>query len=70
MLQTGDVLDLSPLGGKCIIRKTGRETGGKSFDMEWVLTPQAGGTPAHTHPKAIETYEVLDLLASLGRLLG
>ena len=60
MLQTGDVLDLTPLGGKFIVRKTGQETGGKSFDMEMVLNPQSGGPPVHTHPNATETYEVLE----------
>ena len=48
MLKSGDVLDLTPLGGEFIIRKTGVETGGASFEMEWVLTPHA-----------LETSEVL-----------
>ena len=55
MLQPGDVLDLTPLGGKFIIRKTGQETSGQSFDMEMVLNPQSGGPPVHTHPNATET---------------
>jgi mannose-6-phosphate isomerase-like protein (cupin superfamily) len=60
MLQPGDVLDLTPVGGRFIIRKTSQETDGKSFEMEWMLTPHAGGTPVHTHPNATETYEVLE----------
>ena len=60
MLQSGDVLDLTPPGGKFIIRKTGQETGGKSFGMEMVLNPRSGGPPVHIHPNATEMYEVLE----------
>jgi mannose-6-phosphate isomerase-like protein (cupin superfamily) len=59
MLKVGDVLDLGPLGAKFIIKKTAAETNGQSFEMEWELLPQTGGTPIHIHPHAIETYEVL-----------
>ena len=59
MLNTGDVIDLGPLGAKFIIKKTAVETNGQSFDMEWKLGPQTGGTPIHTHPHSIETFEVL-----------
>lgn len=59
MLKVGDVLDLGPLGTKFLIKKTAAETNGQSFEMEWELSPQTGGTPVHIHPYAIETYEVL-----------
>lgn len=60
MLESGDVLNLEPLGTKFIIKKTAAETDGRSFEMEWELDPHTGGTPIHIHPHAIETYEVLD----------
>ena len=60
MLESGDVLDLGPLNTKFIIKKTPAETDGQAFDMEWELGPQTGGTPVHTHPEAIESYEVLE----------
>jgi quercetin dioxygenase-like cupin family protein len=60
MLKVGDVLDLSALGTKFIIKKTAGETEGNSFEMEWELGPQTGGTPIHVHPHAVETYEVLE----------
>jgi hypothetical protein len=59
MLQAGDVLDLGPLNTKFTIVKTAADTGGRSFEMEWELGPQTGGTPVHIHPQAVETYEVL-----------
>jgi quercetin dioxygenase-like cupin family protein len=59
MLKSGDVLNLGPLGATFHIKKTAAETSGRSFEMEWELEPQTGGTPVHIHPQAIETYEVL-----------
>src|SRR3990170_36167 len=59
MLQAGDVLDLTPIGAVFRIKKTAAETGGRSFEMEWELAPQTGGTPIHIHPQALESYEVL-----------
>ena len=41
------------------IRKTSKDTDGKSLEMEWMLSPRSGGTPVHVHPHAIETYEIL-----------
>jgi len=41
------------------IVKTSKDTGGKSLEMEWTLSPNSGGTPVHIHPAAIETYEIL-----------
>lgn len=41
------------------IVKTSEDTAGKSLEMEWLLSPNSGGTPVHIHPYAIETYEIL-----------
>lgn len=60
MPRAGDVLDLTPIGAVFRIRKTGRETQGGSFEMEWELAPRTGGTPVHIHPHATESYEVLE----------
>ena len=60
MIQPGDVLDLGPLDTKFFIKRTGAETGGKSFEMEWELGPMTGGTPVHIHPHAAESYEVIE----------
>ena len=60
MLKAGDVLDLGALGMKFFITQTAAETGGRSFDMEWELAPNTGGTPVHIHPHAMETYETVE----------
>src|SRR3990170_3700266 len=60
MHRTRDVLDLSPIGAIFHIRKTAKETEGRSFEMEWELAPHSGGTPVHIHPHATESYEVLE----------
>lgn len=60
MLKPGAVLDLGPLNTKFFVKKTAAETNGAALEMEWELGLQTGGTPVHTHPEAIETYEVLD----------
>ena len=59
MPKAGDVLDLSPIGAVFRVRKTSGETEGRSFEMEWELLPNTGGTPVHIHPHATESYEVL-----------
>lgn len=59
MLKSGDVLDLGPLKTKIYIKKTAAETEGQLFETEWEFGPQTGGTPIHTHPQALETFEVL-----------
>ncbi len=59
MLRAGDVLDLTPIGAVFRIKKTAAETDGRSFQMEWELAPETGGTPVHIHPHALESYEVL-----------
>ena len=60
MLKAGDVLDLSPLGALFHVERTASETDGAAFEMVWELAPRSGGTPVHVHPRAKETYEVLD----------
>ncbi len=59
MPRAGDVLDLSPIGAIFHVKKTAQETQGRSFEMEWELFPNTGGTPVHIHPHATESYEVL-----------
>jgi mannose-6-phosphate isomerase-like protein (cupin superfamily) len=59
MPNVGDVFDLSPIGAIFHVRKTAEETQGRSFEMEWELFPNSGGTPVHVHPHATESYEVL-----------
>ena len=52
MPHAGDVLDLSPIGAVFHVKKTSAETQGRSFEMEWELLPNSGGTPVHIHPRA------------------
>jgi quercetin dioxygenase-like cupin family protein len=59
MLKLGDILDFGPLGMKMTIKKTAAETDGRLFEVEMELGPRTGGTPVHTHPQAVETFEVL-----------
>lgn len=59
MLKSGDVLNLKPLRTKIHVTKSAADTGGHSFETEWELGPQTGGTPVHIHPGASETFEVL-----------
>lgn len=53
-------LDCTELGMAMTIVRTSQDTDGKSFEMEWTLSPNSGGTPVHIHPFAIETYEILN----------
>jgi mannose-6-phosphate isomerase-like protein (cupin superfamily) len=59
MLKVGDVLDPGIPGQKFCIKKTTTQTSGQSLEMEWELGPQTGGPPIHVHPRATESYEVL-----------
>ena len=52
-------LDCLEIGMVMTIKKTSKDTNGRSLEMEWTLSPQSGGTPVHIHPHAIETYEIL-----------
>jgi quercetin dioxygenase-like cupin family protein len=56
MLKVGDVLDFGPIQVKMTVRKFTPET----LDIEMELDPRSGGTPLHTHPNAVEVYEVLE----------
>jgi mannose-6-phosphate isomerase-like protein (cupin superfamily) len=61
MAKQGDVLDMTPLGMKFTVLKTAADTDGKSLDLHWELLPGCNMKDplVHTHPHAIETYEVL-----------
>ena len=56
------VLDMTPVGMKFTVLQAGADTGGRSLDLHWELLPKCNMKDplVHTHPKAIETYEVLD----------
>jgi mannose-6-phosphate isomerase-like protein (cupin superfamily) len=56
------ILDLTALGMKFTVLKTAADTDGKSLDLHWELLPGCNlkDPLVHTHPNAIETYEVLD----------
>lgn len=56
MLKVNDVLDF----GSLQMKMTVREISPDSLDLEIEIAPHSGGTPLHTHPNAIEAYEVLD----------
>jgi quercetin dioxygenase-like cupin family protein len=59
MLHPNQILDMSPIGMTCRVVKTAEQTNGASLEVEWELLPQTDGAPEHTHPKAQETYKVL-----------
>jgi quercetin dioxygenase-like cupin family protein len=59
-VQPGDRLDLSPIGAVFHVVATDKETNGESLEMVWELAPHASGTPVHIHPRATESYEVID----------
>jgi mannose-6-phosphate isomerase-like protein (cupin superfamily) len=56
------VLDMTPLGMKFTVLKNATDTEGKSLDLHWELLPGCNMKDPliHTHPNAIETYEILD----------
>lgn len=53
---------MTPLGMKFTVLQAGADTGGKSLDLHWELLPGCNMKDplVHTHPHAIETYEILD----------
>jgi mannose-6-phosphate isomerase-like protein (cupin superfamily) len=55
-------LDMRPLGMTFTVLKTGIETKGQSLDLHWDLLPGCNMKDplVHTHPNAIETYEILE----------
>jgi quercetin dioxygenase-like cupin family protein len=58
-INSGDRLDLSPIGAIFHVVRTGDDTNGEALEMEWELAPHASGTPVHIHPQATESYEVI-----------
>jgi mannose-6-phosphate isomerase-like protein (cupin superfamily) len=56
------ILDMTPLGMKFTVLKNALETDGKSLDLHWELLPGCNMKDplVHTHPHAIETYEILE----------
>lgn len=62
MARKGQILDMSPLGMIFTVVKSKNDTAGKSLDLEWELLPQCNMVDPlyHTHPKAIETYHVIE----------
>lgn len=59
-IQSGDRLDLSPIGAIFHVLRTGEDTNGAALEMEWELAPLASGTPVHVHPGATESYDVIE----------
>ncbi len=56
------ILDMTPLGMKFTVLRASADTGGKSLNLHWELLPGCNMKDplVHTHPHAIETYEVLE----------
>jgi mannose-6-phosphate isomerase-like protein (cupin superfamily) len=56
------ILDMTPLGMKFTVLQTSIDTKGKSLDLRWELLPGCNMKDplVHTHPNAIETYEILE----------
>jgi mannose-6-phosphate isomerase-like protein (cupin superfamily) len=62
MATKNQLLDMTPIGMRFTVLKTGADTKGKSLDLHWELLPGCNMKDPliHTHPDAIETYEVLE----------
>lgn len=62
MATNGQILDMTPIGMKFTVLKSGDDTQGKSLDLHWELLPGCNMKDPliHVHPHAIETYEVLE----------
>jgi len=62
MATKNQILDMTPVGMKFTVLQAGADTGGRSLDLHWELLPRCNMKDplVHTHPHAIETYEVLD----------
>ncbi len=62
MATKNQILDLSPLGMKFTVLQTAADTDGRSLDLHWELMPGCNMKDplVHTHPHAMETYEILD----------
>jgi mannose-6-phosphate isomerase-like protein (cupin superfamily) len=62
MATKNQILDMTPMGMKFTVLKTSADTGGKSLELHWELSPGCNMKDplVHIHPNAIETYEVLE----------
>jgi mannose-6-phosphate isomerase-like protein (cupin superfamily) len=62
MVTRNQILDMTPVGMKFTVLQAGADTSGKSLDLHWELLPQCNMQDplVHTHPYAVETYEVLE----------
>lgn len=62
MATKNQILDMTPLGMKFTVLQTAADTDGKSLDLHWELLPGCNMKDplVHTHPHAIETYEILE----------
>ena len=62
MATKNQILDMTPVGMKFTVLQARADTGGRSLDLHWELLPKCNMKDplVHTHPHAIETYEVLD----------
>lgn len=62
MATSSKMLDMTPLGMRFTVLKTAADTNGASLDLHWELLPGCNMKDplVHTHPYAIETYEVLE----------
>jgi mannose-6-phosphate isomerase-like protein (cupin superfamily) len=62
MATKNQLLDMTPIGMRFTVLQTSADTEGKSLDLHWELLPGCNMKDplVHTHPDAIETYEVLE----------
>lgn len=62
MATKDQVLDMTPLGMKFTVLRSGADTNGRSLDLHWELLPGCNMKDplVHTHPHAIETYDILE----------
>lgn len=62
MAHKNQLLDLTPLGMKFTVLATREDTNGRSLDLHWELLPGCNMKDplVHTHPHAMETYEILE----------
>ena len=62
MVIKDQILDMTPLGMKFTVLQSAADTNGRSLDLHWELLPGCNMKDplVHTHPHAIETYEILE----------
>lgn len=57
------IIDINPMGPIMKVIRTASDTNGASLDLEWEVPPRLNMELEpffHTHPNAIETYEILE----------